>query len=588
MRLALASLAALVVLGSAAPSLGQECPSDRLRFLPATSAELQRALDCAVPGATITLRSATVYQGNFTLPHKPAVDDGTTPKRIVIRSDALAHLPAGMRVTPAQQRFMAWLQVPAGSEDPVLATELADSGRGRRAASHYRFEGIKFFTTRWVGQLVRLGTGTETRASELPKDITFDRSYFAGARRRGTRQGLVANGNRVAVTNSYFKDFKDTHYDAQAIILWNGAWTPSLDGTAEWNPADPQQIQLLVENNHIEGSGENMMVGGGDPSIPHLVPSRIVVRGNHFFKPLAWTTETSTRTGRSYGKKWRVKNLFQLKNAEDVRIEGNVFENNWIQADQNGTAIVITPRNQEGGAPWSRVRGVTFQNNVIRNSIAGFFLLVTDDVQPSEPLANIDIHHNLLVNINDSAVPGTVAGTGGGQFLQILNPSITAASPVNLVVQRNTAFTTGEVLVTAGQKTSGVWFIDNVVRHNTCTLGGCGISGDGTAVGNDTLSAWFTAPLDVSGNILFDAGRNRTAQYPPGNSFPASVTFRSDCGSSPTIDQITGLPVGTARPDYTAVDAACTPREVGVNWTVLKPLMNRATSGTQPTSLPIN
>jgi len=43
-----------------------------------------------------------------------------------------------------------------------------------------------------------------------------------------------------------------------------------------------------------------------------------------------------------------------------VLVEGNVIENCW-KAGQNGFAIQLTPRNQEGKAPWSVVEDVTIR-----------------------------------------------------------------------------------------------------------------------------------------------------------------------------------------------------------------------------------
>jgi hypothetical protein len=298
---------------------------------------------------------------------------------------------------------MAWLTVPLRSTAPVLVTELKTlpDGTTRLAASHYRLAGIKFYSNQWVNQLVKLGPLTEKLVSELPEDISFDRSYFAGSAGEGTKQGLVANGRSIVVTNSYFKDFKDTANDAQAIAMWNGAGP------------------LRVENNYLEGSGENMMVGGGDPSIPNLVPSDITIRGNYLFKPLAWVTETSSQKA-ARGRKWRIKNLFELKNAERVLFEGNVLENNWIQADQQGFAILFSVRNQSGGCPWCRIQHVTLSYNLVKNSIAGLKFLATDDTFPSGQLYDITISNNLLVNINANAVPGTNPGDRAGRLIQIM------------------------------------------------------------------------------------------------------------------------------------------------------------------------
>ena len=39
---------------------------------------------------------------------------------------------------------------------------------------------------------------------------------------------------------------------------------------------------FLIQNNYLEGAGENVIFGGGDPSIANLVPSDIQILGNTF------------------------------------------------------------------------------------------------------------------------------------------------------------------------------------------------------------------------------------------------------------------------------------------------------------------
>ena len=60
------------------------------------------------------------------------------------------------------------------------------------------------------------------------------------------------------------------------------------------------------------------MFGGGDPAIRDLVPSDIEIRGNHFFKPRAWRQGDPAYAGTA----WSVKNLFELKNASRVLVDG--------------------------------------------------------------------------------------------------------------------------------------------------------------------------------------------------------------------------------------------------------------------------
>ncbi len=43
-----------------------------------------------------------------------------------------------------------------------------------------------------------------------------------------------------------------------------------------------------VENNYLEASGENILIGGASPKIPNLVPADLTFRHNHLFKPLSW------------------------------------------------------------------------------------------------------------------------------------------------------------------------------------------------------------------------------------------------------------------------------------------------------------
>src|SRR6266700_6564662 len=117
-----------------------------------------------------------------------------------------------------------------------------------------------------------------------------------------------------------------------------------------WNGAGP----FKIGNNYLEATGENVMFGGADPSIRNLVPSDIEIRHNHFFKPTSWRNVWAA-----------VKNLFELKNAQRVFVEGNVFENNWAAA-QAGWAVQFTVRNQDGRAPWSTIEDVTFRKNIVR------------------------------------------------------------------------------------------------------------------------------------------------------------------------------------------------------------------------------
>ena len=91
-----------------------------------------------------------------------------------------------------------------------------------------------------------------------------------------------------------------------------------------------------------------------------------------------------------------MKNLFELKNAQRVLMDGNVFrEHHWAQS-QDGMAILLRLHNQNGGAPWSVVQDVAFTNNIVRHSGGGFNISGPTLARP-EPAIAADSDQNYLI-----------------------------------------------------------------------------------------------------------------------------------------------------------------------------------------------
>ena len=112
--------------------------------------------------------------------------------------------------------------------------------------------------------------------------------------------------------------------------------------------------------------------------------------------------------------RWTVKNLFELKNARNVVVDGNLMENCWTDA-QNGYAVLFTPRNSDGGAPWTRVENVTFTNNIVRHAPGGINILGRDYIYPSEQTKNIVIRNNLFDDVTTNwgnSLPWLLLGNG--------------------------------------------------------------------------------------------------------------------------------------------------------------------------------
>src|SRR5262249_26656578 len=323
-------------------------PTGRTIAVPA-GGNFQSALDVAQPGDVITLEAGATYRGPFTLPKKAGTG------WIIVRTSAPdSSLPSlGTRVTPVYAHVMPKVVVGAGVGGAIQTAP---------GAHHFRFIGIEVgpASGTFVSNLVELGSGTATNLTMLPHDIVIDRCYLHGNPTLGGRRGVALNGKAIAVIDSYLADFKEVGADSQAIAGWNG----------------PGPFKIV--NNHLEGAGENVMFGGGDPAIRDLVPSDIEIRQNHFFKPLSWR-----KGDLSYaGTQWSIKTLFELKNARRVLVDRNIFENIWL-ADQAGFAVQLTVRNQYGGAPWSTIEDVTFTGNIVRHSGSGISILGTDDPNPS-------------------------------------------------------------------------------------------------------------------------------------------------------------------------------------------------------------
>ena len=425
---------------------------------------LQSALDTARPGDAITLPAGASFRGPFTLPKKAG--DGW----IVVQTEAALRLPpAGTRVTTADAALMPRLEAADGSV--IVAAP---------GAHHFRFVGIEMRPTQgtFLYNLVELGD-RESRAEATPHHIIFDRCYLHGDSGKGTRRGIALNSGHTAVIDSVLVDFKESGADTQALCGWNG----------------PGPFAII--NNRLEAAGENVMFGGGDAYIPGLVASDIEIRGNLFTKPLAWKAGTPGFQGTT----WTVKNLFELKNARRVLVDGNLFEHNWAQA-QSGFAILYTVRNEDGRVPWAAVEDVTFTNNVVRGVGSGVNILGRDAGPPGKSglTRRLRFANNLFEDIGKE-------GGGAGILFQVLDGA------ADVVIEHNTALQAGSIIMAEGTPHERFVFRDNIVLHNEY-----GINGSGTASGSSTLQAYFPQAI-VKGNIIVGGS---AARYPAGNAFPPS------------------------------------------------------------------
>jgi chitodextrinase len=427
----------------------------------------QAALNAANPGDQIVLQAGATYTGNFTLPYKAG--DGW----IVVRTSAETTLPpASTRVRPADSSAMAKLITPNVS--PVIATAAG--------AHHFRFVGIEFGLGAGLSLnygMVCFGTSSQTALDQVPHDLVLDRCYVHGNATGNVSRGVALNCARGAVIDSYVANIHGVGFDTQAIAAWNG----------------PGPLKIV--NNYLEAAGENVMFGGADPKIYGLVVSDVEIRRNRLAKPLSWNPLDASYAGIH----WSVKNIFELKNAQRILVDGNLFEYNWVDG-QNGTAILFTPRNQEGTAPWSTVQDVTFTNNIVRHTAAGVNFLGTDYNYPSQRLQRIKVKNNLFVDVGNARW-----GTNNVLFYLLDGTAF-------VTIDHNTALQTGNVISADGPSHTGFVYTNNLSPHNAY-----GIIGSGYSPGNATLNACF--PNSVFAKNLLAGGSWWI--YPSGNFFPATL-----------------------------------------------------------------
>jgi len=419
--------------------------------------DLQAAINSAKPGDTITLAAGATFRGPIVLPAKKS--DASPDSYITIQTASLDALPDGVRVSPTQASSMPKIVSPGGQSSIETAP----------GAHHYRFIGIEFAPaadSKYIYNLINIGSDEYSELPQFPHHLIFDRCYVHSTGLGKARRGFALNGGETSITNSYISGFAGPGDETQGICGWNG----------------PGPFHII--NNQVEGGGQNIFFGGGDPRMPGLVPSDVEIRRNFIYKPEDWKGKAT------------IKAMFEMKNVRRLIIDGNMI----IDAHTT-TAFALTVRNQGGTAPWSAVQEVQITNNVIKHANMAVNILGRDNEHPSQQAKQIRIANNLFIDM----------GVDNSAFVQ-------TSGADSITVEHNTVQHTGNVITSYGAPTSQFVFSNNILQNNNY-----GVFCESGKLASCLPGAVFAKNIIVDNYDSASQGSPLDRYYPPGNFFPRSL-----------------------------------------------------------------
>jgi hypothetical protein len=226
------------------------------------------------------------------------------------------------------------------------------------------------------------------------------------------------------------------------------------------------------------------------------------------FKPLTWRLGEPGYVGGTSGNAFIVKNLFELKNAQRVLLEGNILENSWGGFSQTGFGILLTPKNQSPNVcPLCRVTDVTIRYTTISHVASCFQIanILSDTGGPATAGERYSIHDVVCDDVDRGKYKGF------GLFAQL---SMSRPQLRDLKIDHITAFAPFALFnvgAPAEQKMANFSFTNSIVtvgvRQVTSTGGrnNCAF-GVGGRLGPSSLLESCFSDSTVSHNVMIGGG----------------------------------------------------------------------------------
>jgi hypothetical protein len=479
---------------------------------------LQSALNSASCGDTIQLQAGATFSGLFTFPALNCDDNHW----IIVRTSASdSVLPAeGNRLTPCYAGVASLPGRPAfqcPSTNNVTAKILLPSGDNgpiifAAGANHYRLIGLEVTRLAGTGIVTALAS---IAAGGTANNLIFDRVWMHGTAQDETTRGIDLGGSTyVSAIDSFFTDFH--------CISVTGSCTDAqaINGGLGSDPMGPYKIV----DNFLEASGESILFGGGAAT---LAPADIQISQNHMFKPLTWMQGQPGYVGGANGNPFNVKNLFELKNAQRVLLEGNIMEDTWGGFTQVGFAILLTPKNQSGTngsnlCPACLVTDVTIRYSTISHVGAGLQIAnaLSDNGGAPTDGQRYSIHDITIDDIDG------VKYDGPGQFAQV---SMSTGVPLlqNVTINHITAFPPSTMFIIGafGTQMKNFVFTNSIVTATPYPIWSTG--GTTNCAYYDkpltTFNACFSPYAFASNAMIATPAAYPASLWPSGNFFPANA-----------------------------------------------------------------
>lgn len=200
--------------------------------------------------------------------------------------------------------------------------------------------------------------------------------------------------------------------------------------------------------------------------------------------------------------RWQIKNLFEIKAAQNVLVSGNIFQYAW-KGNSTGYGCWLKSVNQDGTGSYLQSKNLTVEKNIWRHcdgalEVHGHEVGTAGFGEPG-PLTNLTYRHNLIYD-------SQVTPWGEGSEVYAMNLSNNVA---NMVIQHNTVVhltngTGGGLMTLDPPPTSGLMtgfsFVDNMCRRETF-----GTKASGFASGLASLNAVTSGGYTYSTNAIADS-----------------------------------------------------------------------------------